>query len=221
MISEERCECGQVCTPRLTGERNEGSVLFSIEALARLAPPAPESKKPEGSSLIDLRALAAMETTARDTPADDVMHLAGGGAFATPMLYVEVEEPRSARTDKRALVAALGVGAAMVIGATLLALALVPRNRVARTEHPSTANIGNAPPTQSAQSAPQVNAQPVLETPSPARSAESAPQTPRRMETTRPAPQPSARPISSASIATTDASCRRASSSRERSSSHP
>src|SRR5690349_228804 len=94
-----------VCAPpRMTGERNESSVLFSLETLSQMVPaPAPEPKT-EGSSLIDLRALAAT-TPAHETAIDDVLHLGGGGAFATPMLYAE--DPPEPRSSKRALVAAI------------------------------------------------------------------------------------------------------------------
>jgi len=83
--------------PRLTGQRNENSVLFSLAALTEGASPsagrpgARDSVQPEGSGLIDLRALSAAMTPNTGEPRrsstriEDIMNLGGGGAFGTPL----------------------------------------------------------------------------------------------------------------------------------------
>ena len=72
---------------KMTGSRNENSVLFSLAALTSNAP---EKKNDtpmaqgEGSGLIDIRALSAsMENKPSGSKkVDDIMNLSGGGAFS-------------------------------------------------------------------------------------------------------------------------------------------
>ena len=80
---------------KLTGQRNESSVLFSLNALTSQEPnvqssaAASASTTTEGSGLIDIRALSA-SANAKDKPAnapkvDDIMNLSGGGAFGAAL----------------------------------------------------------------------------------------------------------------------------------------
>ncbi len=76
---------------RRTGERNENSVLFSLNALTAGAPKENENAmaQGEGSGLIDIRALStsmsADKRPAGGNKADDIMNLSGGGAFAAAL----------------------------------------------------------------------------------------------------------------------------------------
>jgi len=74
---------------KLTGQRNENSVLFSLTALT-----ANEEKKPsaapvgDGSGLIDIRALSANMNDKKEDKSshvDDIMNLGGGGAFGAAL----------------------------------------------------------------------------------------------------------------------------------------
>ena len=81
---------GELEEPKLTGQRNESSVLFSLSALTEKAPDAPSSaKQTEGSGLIDIRALAAPRSgpvdSNRSNKVDDIMNLGGGGAFSAAL----------------------------------------------------------------------------------------------------------------------------------------
>jgi predicted Zn finger-like uncharacterized protein len=76
---------------KLTGARNENSVLFSLAALTTAAP---EKKNDtpmaqgEGSGLIDIRALSASMESKGDgggRKVDDIMNLSGGGAFSAAL----------------------------------------------------------------------------------------------------------------------------------------
>ena len=74
---------------RLTGARNENSVLFSLAALTSNAPKKEEIQAPgtEGSGLIDIRALSASMEQKKDgnKKVDDIMNLSGGGAFSAAL----------------------------------------------------------------------------------------------------------------------------------------
>jgi predicted Zn finger-like uncharacterized protein len=82
---------------KLTGARNENSVLFSLSALTSKPggsnrPPAPTQ---EASGLIDIRNLGAQIGLGEDkkkSRIDDIMNLAGGGAFS-PALNAPVLQP--------------------------------------------------------------------------------------------------------------------------------
>jgi predicted Zn finger-like uncharacterized protein len=74
---------------KLTGQRNENSVLFSLNALTSSGPKV-EKEKPtaDGSGLIDIRALSstmANDTAKKKDHVDDIMNLGGGGAFNAPL----------------------------------------------------------------------------------------------------------------------------------------
>lgn len=76
---------------RLTGQRNENSVLFSLAALTQQQQPEDRTTATaDGSGLIDIRALSAnMDDNERkkDSGArvDDIMNLSGGGAFGAAL----------------------------------------------------------------------------------------------------------------------------------------
>ena len=82
----------------LTGARNENSVLFSLNALTSKGPGGPRAQLPassEASGLIDIRQLGAqmgMGDDKRQRRLDDIMNLAGGGAFS-PSLGAPVLAP--------------------------------------------------------------------------------------------------------------------------------
>ncbi|HEX7663712.1 MAG TPA: zinc-ribbon domain-containing protein, partial [Polyangiaceae bacterium] len=74
---------------KLTGQRNENSVLFSLSALTSNSPKV-EKEKPsaDGSGLIDIRALSstmAADQNKKKEHVDDIMNLGGGGAFSAAL----------------------------------------------------------------------------------------------------------------------------------------
>ncbi len=74
--------------PKLTGQRNENSVLFSLAALTQNAPKEEAPAPQDGSGLIDIRALASTMKPKDDKKAnhvDDIMNLGGGGAFSAAL----------------------------------------------------------------------------------------------------------------------------------------
>lgn len=115
----------------LTGERNENSVLFSLATLARSAPPEPTTSVTESSSLIDLRALCAPHATSEATSSrvEDIMSLAGGGAFAPLVMppigsFTATEIAADARPSiLRHKPLVLALAATAVVGAAALAIA--------------------------------------------------------------------------------------------------
>jgi predicted Zn finger-like uncharacterized protein len=77
-----------VADDKMTGARNENSVLFSLAALTSSAPEKKQAPQTtEGSGLIDIRALSAsMENKADgNKKVDDIMNLSGGGAFSAAL----------------------------------------------------------------------------------------------------------------------------------------
>jgi predicted Zn finger-like uncharacterized protein len=85
---------GAAVDEKLTGQRNENSVLFSLSALTDSKggpPPAPKDRttaQADGSGLIDIRALSANMSggdKAGKNHVDDIMNLSGGGAFGAAL----------------------------------------------------------------------------------------------------------------------------------------
>ncbi len=85
---------GAAVDEKLTGQRNENSVLFSLSALTDSKggpPPAPKDRttaQADGSGLIDIRALSANMSsgaTSGKNHVDDIMNLSGGGAFGAAL----------------------------------------------------------------------------------------------------------------------------------------
>jgi predicted Zn finger-like uncharacterized protein len=121
---------------KLTGQRNENSVLFSLSALTdnakkEAAAPSRTTATADGSGLIDIRALS--QTMGSDDKkdgnnrVDDIMNLSGGGAFgaalAAPILApppLEMADPAAAarennKSNKGLLFGLLGAGAFIAI----------------------------------------------------------------------------------------------------------
>ena len=87
--------------PKLTGQRNESSVLFSLSALTKEGEKngggggggssKPENKttaQGDGSGLIDIRALSSANAKSdkpKSSGVDDIMNLGGGGAFGAAL----------------------------------------------------------------------------------------------------------------------------------------
>jgi predicted Zn finger-like uncharacterized protein len=86
---------------KLTGQRNENSVLFSLNALTSKGPgPAgggqPLQAPSEASGLIDIRQLSAqlgMGDDKKKSRIDDIMNLAGGGAFSPSLAAPVLSAP--------------------------------------------------------------------------------------------------------------------------------
>ncbi len=113
---------------RLTGERNENSVLFSLATLAKHVPAGPASAVTESSALIDIRALVAATSRARSSSsrADDIVNLSGGGAFsplfAPPVTFVPAQEAVGASGRKtRLMVGAIALSVVSLVGAATIA----------------------------------------------------------------------------------------------------
>jgi predicted Zn finger-like uncharacterized protein len=138
---------------KLTGARNENSVLFSLNALTSkggvMQKPMPPSA--EASGLIDIRQLSAqigLGENRKESRIDDIMNLAGGGAFSpsltAPVLSAPPIEdyappqtslsPAIAAKNKKLLFMALGGGAFLVVAAIGVALLLMHRPDEAASE---------------------------------------------------------------------------------------
>ncbi len=131
---------------KLTGARNENSVLFSLNALTSKGPGggggAPMPATSEASGLIDIKQLGAQIGLGQEkkrSAVDDIMNLAGGGAFSpslsAPVLSAPpIEEyaaqpeaaaalPGPAPKNKLVLFGAIGAGVvvlALAVGAASL-----------------------------------------------------------------------------------------------------
>jgi predicted Zn finger-like uncharacterized protein len=145
---------------KLTGQRNENSVLFSLNALTQNAPkedvPGPQG---DGSGLIDIRALSAtMQPQAKKSNhVDDIMNLGGGGAFsaalAAPVLAAPAADagdvygapaPEGGKSNKMVIVLLAVVG---VLVAVLLVVLLTKKPD---TTAAATPGAGATTPTPSA-----------------------------------------------------------------------
>jgi predicted Zn finger-like uncharacterized protein len=129
---------------KLTGQRNENSVLFSLSALTdnkKETSPNRTTATSDGSGLIDIRALSANMDDGekkKDTGArvDDIMNLSGGGAFgaalAAPILAppplepvdLGVSAPDAPQKQNKTLVFAILGGCAFIAIAIVAAVAL-------------------------------------------------------------------------------------------------
>jgi predicted Zn finger-like uncharacterized protein len=121
---------------KLTGARNENSVLFSLNALTSKGPGgggAPMPAQSEASGLIDIKQLGAQIGLGKEkkrSAIDDIMNLAGGGAFSpslsAPVLSAPpIEEyapqpeaaaalPGPAPKNKLVLFGAIGAGVVVI-----------------------------------------------------------------------------------------------------------
>jgi predicted Zn finger-like uncharacterized protein len=171
---------------KLTGQRNENSVLFSLNALTSNAPggggggggggrPMPASS--EASGLIDIRQLGAqigMGDDKKKSRIDDIMNLAGGGAFSpslsAPVMsappieeYAPIPEAMAtgqlpaASKSKAIIFGAIGAGVVVVAGAIGLAVMIMGKSDKAdsdKTAGSTSASAITAPTTSSAATAP-------------------------------------------------------------------
>ncbi len=88
---------------KLTGQRNENSVLFSLSALTekgeKEASAVPQG---DGSGLIDIRALSQNITSSKPSGSahvDDIMNLGGGGAFSAALAAPILAPPPMGASD--------------------------------------------------------------------------------------------------------------------------
>jgi predicted Zn finger-like uncharacterized protein len=112
---------------KMTGERNENSVLFSLSALTSkgTGPTRPTTPGVEASGLIDIRQLSAQLHSTDDkkkSRIDDIMNLAGGGAFSPSLSGPILSAPSVAEYSAPGEVAAPTAGQAskgrgMIVGA--------------------------------------------------------------------------------------------------------
>ena len=137
---------------KLTGQRNENSVLFSLSALTNDSkggpPPAPKDRttaQADGSGLIDIRALSANMSggdKAGKNHVDDIMNLSGGGAFGAALAAPILAPPPMAdipgqpgyggdsesKGNKTLLIGLLGGGGIIALAIVLAVVLLRPTN---------------------------------------------------------------------------------------------
>ncbi len=143
---------GGIEEQKLTGQRNESSVLFSLSALTdgsknESAASSRTTATSDGSGLIDIRALSQTmgSDDRRDTSArvDDIMNLSGGGAFgaalSAPILappplemasYAGDQAGGSGSPNKLLLVAIIAAAALIAIGIVVAVLVSRPDAKV-------------------------------------------------------------------------------------------
>ncbi len=176
--------------PRLRGERNESSVLFSLGNLQQLAhdPPRAAAATPatgtEGSGLIDIRSMASAylgtPTSAKPAGANigsiDDLPVFGGGGFSEPAVIVPAAAPRA---NHKLLYAMIGAMAALAIAAASMLVMLVKGDN----KPPQVASATPPAPVPAAPPAP-------VEPPAPAPIAAPAPVAPPAPIAAPPAPAP-------------------------------
>ncbi|MBX3206011.1 MAG: zinc-ribbon domain-containing protein [Labilithrix sp.] len=152
---------------KLTGQRNENSVLFSLSALTDKPKETASSNRTtasaDGSGLIDIRALSANMDDGekkKDTGArvDDIMNLSGGGAFGAalaapilappPLEAVDMGVMASGAPPKqnKTLVFAILGGCAFIAIAIVAAVALTRGPAPDKTSETPTATVSAATP---------------------------------------------------------------------------
>jgi predicted Zn finger-like uncharacterized protein len=133
----------RVDVSRMTGTRNENSVLFSLSNLQALAsgaaaphpgPVAPAgmprvgpqaSGTTEGSGLIDIKAMAsAIDTSEPTDGVDDLLSIGGGGGFA-PTLGAPVLVAAPREKSSGLLIAVIGIGSALLLGVIALVIVIL------------------------------------------------------------------------------------------------
>lgn len=169
---------------KLTGQRNENSVLFSLNALTEKggngATPSPAGRttaEGDGSGLIDIRALSqSMGAKPKDSAGkvDDIMNLSGGGAFgaalAAPLLTAPIAASAPTAgyggegekgSNKTVLIAGI-IGGALLLGVLGVGamFAFKPDAPVAKndTPPPATARAGEPAPSVPSEPTPAVGA---------------------------------------------------------------
>jgi predicted Zn finger-like uncharacterized protein len=148
---------------KMTGERNENSVLFSLSALTSkgTGPTKPTTPGVEASGLIDIRQLSAQLHSSDDkkkSRIDDIMNLAGGGAFSPslsgPILsapavseYTAPEEaaaPAAQGRGRGVVIAAAGVGILVIGGAIGTAVMMMKKPEASDKDKASTSEVASA-----------------------------------------------------------------------------
>lgn len=148
---------------KLTGQRNENSVLFSLSALTDgakkdTAPVNKTTATSDGSGLIDIRALSANmgADDKKDTSArvDDIMNLSGGGAFGAaltaPILApppLEVADPGQAAAGNKSNTMLFAIIGGFAVLGIIIALAIVfssGKNSQSATKDPTETNPGGS-----------------------------------------------------------------------------
>ena len=168
------------------GARNENSVLFSLNALTSKGNGGERAPLPgsEQSGLIDIRQLSAQVSRADDKKSsrvDDIMNLAGGGAFSpslgAPVLApppIDQYSPPSIGADapaaggqknKAMIFVALGAGALVIVGAIGAATMLM---------HGKDTEGGDKPTASASSAEPPASAAPVASAPADTAAAPSA-----------------------------------------------
>jgi hypothetical protein len=159
---------------KLTGARNENSVLFSLNALTSKGPGgggAPMQATNEASGLIDIKQLGAQIGLGQEkkrSAVDDIMNLAGGGAFSpslsAPVLSAPpIEEyapqpeavaalPGPAPRNKLVLFGAVGAGV-VVIALAVGAASLLMRSKDDTADNKAAASASAAADLASASAA--------------------------------------------------------------------
>lgn len=162
---------------KLTGARNENSVLFSLNALTSKGPGgggAPMPATSEASGLIDIKQLGAQIGLGQEkkrSAVDDIMNLAGGGAFSpslsAPVLSAPpIEEyapqpeaaaalPGPAPKNKLVIFGAIGAGVvviALAVGAA--AMLMHGKDEAADKDNPAASASAAAAASASANAAP-------------------------------------------------------------------
>ena len=164
---------------KLTGQRNENSVLFSLSALTDSKggpPPAPKDRttaQADGSGLIDIRALSANMSsgaTSGKNHVDDIMNLSGGGAFGAALAAPILAPPPMAdipgqpgyggdsegRGNKTLLIGLLGAGGLIAI-AIIAAVILLRPTQTTQTGPGAYASGGPIPGASLAMADPTTN----------------------------------------------------------------
>jgi len=117
---------GAVDDSKMTGQRNENSVLFSLNALTASEPKKGGNDKMtgaaegDGSGLIDIRALSSSMAGSggakKSNHADDIMNLGGGGAFSAALAAPVLTAPLLDSADPNAPVTAASSNMKMLVG---------------------------------------------------------------------------------------------------------
>ena len=170
---------------KLTGQRNENSVLFSLNALTSPGPTGPGGRPmpatSEASGLIDIRQLGAQIGIGDDkkrSRIDDIMNLAGGGAFSpslsAPVMsapsmeeYAPVPEANAtgqlpaAGKSKALIFGAIGAGVVVICGAIGIAAMVMGKSDKPdgdKTAGSSATATGTAPTTSAGMTEPTATA---------------------------------------------------------------
>lgn len=182
---------------KLTGARNENSVLFSLSALTGKSQPPPRSPDSEASGLIDIRQLSAQlgtsdEKKRKSSRVDDIMNLTGGSFtpdLTAPVLSAPTIEPFAdagpgakasmapgGGRNKGVIFLAIAVGALVIVGAVGGAMTMMRKDTdAAASASASAPSIGAKAP---ASAAPEESASAASAPSAPAASASAPPSEP-------------------------------------------